>query len=617
MYAITDDLTSLVGQVERGEIDLDKLIVVEESPDYPGTLLFQPQDRQDFFNHYHQWISHHLVLMELFNLPSFIDQLCKDGYEPVFGPSCEEILVNMMRWQLPLKVEGYDLHRFQQFALNRALESEYFFFNWATGSGKSFCSAAGAAHLFEQDRIDLVIACTVSKSKIDLCRFFADDAKLDAIINDGTKAKRRKGYAAEHQAYICNYEKLWVDYAELELLCHGLRVLFVFDECHRIVCSGINNSLPNKARRAFERLTKICRPIVWPMSASVVNGNPLRFKDVFSLAGGPNPLDTTREFLRRYAAEVKTLDIETKNHRSFPLTVIEWDLPALTEIRHRVEGYTQAVRKTDPGVREFFRGMATLKEPVQPSDEEAELADIIIDKAWNLWCDNRGRSVNLGPYYALLRYLCNTPEALRHTEHEVGQELLADYGHLIADASSTKLTKLNEMLESIRESGDKVAVFTKWTNLTLHLIAPHIEVPHVVHYGVGQSDRDSQAAKERFMTDPDVTCFLTSDAGSHGLNLQCARYVVQYEPPYSFDDAMQRASRIDRADSHLDGLTNYVFVTEDSVEERVWNIQQDRRVISAVTQGTEELLSYGDRRERALRSEQDNIPWLIFGNRLL
>jgi hypothetical protein len=617
VYAITPDLTSLVGQIRRGELALDRLVVIEESPDYPGNLLFQPAlGPQEFFNRYHAWVSHHLVLGELFNLPSFIDRLCEDGWEPVFGPSCEAILVNLMRWWRPLDIEGYDLHRFQQFSLNRAMETDYWFFNWATGAGKSFCSAAGAKELFDRDQIDLVIAATMSKSKEDLRRFF-EHAKLDAVINDGVKGKRRKGYQAEHQVYVMNYEKLWVDYDELLDLVAGLRVLFVFDECHRLVCSGINNSLPNKARRAFEKLRRLCRPIVWPMSASVVNGNPLRFRDVFSLAGGLNPLGTPSQFMHRYAASVKTLDIETRNKRTFPLTVIDWNEPKLTEIRHRVEAYTQAIRKTDPGVREYFRGMQTIIEPVQFSAEEQELADFIVDEAWNLWCDNRGSHVNLGPYYHLLRITANTPMALLASDSEVIKEWAQrgiDVG-AFAKISSTKLAKLNEMLESIRESGDKVAVFCHWTNLGIHLFKDQIEVPHVVHWGVGQADRESQRVKDQFLTDPDITCFLTSDAGSHGLNLQVARYVIQLEPLYSYDDAMQRASRIDRADSHLDGLTNYVLCVEDSTEQRVLNIQSDRRILSAATQGTEEVLSYGDR-ERAQRSEAENVPWLIFGSRL-
>ena len=78
---------------------------------------------------------------------------------------------------------------------------------------------------------------------------------------------------------------------------------------------------------------------------------------------------------------------------------------------------------------------------------------------------------------------------------------------------------------------------------------------------------------------------------------------------------MQRASRIDRSDSHLDGLTNYVYVTEQSVEERVWQINQQRRIISGVVQGTQEVLSHGVDAERARLSEAQNLAWLLFGER--
>ncbi len=183
--------------------------------------------------------------------------------------------------------------------------------------------------------------------------------------------------------------------------------------------------------------------------------------------------------------------------------------------------------------------------------------------------------------------------------------------------SQRRGAKIDEMLESIQESGDKVLVFTHWTNLTLHLISDAIAVPKVLHYGVGMSDAQRQQAKAEFKTNPDITCFLTSDAGARGLNMQCARYVIQYEPTYSYDDAMQRAARIDRSDSHLDGLTNYVMITEGSVEERAWDIQQSRRVISSAIQGTTETLSYGQKElERAKGSENENYGWLIFGDKL-
>jgi hypothetical protein len=70
---------------------------------------------------------------------------------------------------------------------------------------------------------------------------------------------------------------------------------------------------------------------------------------------------------------------------------------------------------------------------------------------------------------------------------------------------------------------------------------------------------------------------------------------------------MQRSNRIDRADSYLDGLTSYVFVTDDSVEQRVWDICNERRELASATLGTTEVLSYSS------RLESDNLEFLIFG----
>ena len=48
----------------------------------------------------------------------------------------------------------------------------------------------------------------------------------------------------------------------------------------------------------------------------------------------------------------------------------------------------------------------------------------------------------------------------------------------------------------------------------------------------------------------------------------------------------------------------------------MWKLNNARRAISAAVQGTEEAFTYGDLdRERALRSEAENLRWLMFGER--
>lgn len=613
---MVSDLERELRKLLDSGVELEKIVVVEEHPAYPGELVFQPGENETgFYSRYRDWMSQYLVLNELFNYLAFTQVLLNDGYHLVSTDSSDLILDDLMEWQWPLEIEGYELHPFQQYSLQRAIEADFWFFNWATGAGKSFVSAAGAKLLFDQGLIDRVIFCTEASSKLDQIPFFVT-AKLEAVVNDGTKTMRRKEYAQARPVYIMNYEKLWHDYDEIEKLCASKRVLFVFDEVTKIITAGKQN----KAREAFEKLWKVTGTgsRIWPMTASAVDGNPLRYRDLFSLGGrdrNANPLGTRADFERRYASSITPRKI--KNPRTGRFVDIapdyEWNMSRLEEIRHRVGDRTHAVRKSDPGVREYFKDLATILIHVQSSPAEKELSQAIVDRAYEAW----HREENLGPYYSLLRYVCNYPQALLATDHEVGKEIAKEYSELLDKVASSKLEKLNDKLVQIREQGDKVLVFTHWTTLTLHLIKDQLQVPYVLHYGTGMTEGQRQVAKERFRGDPDITCFFTSDAGKKGLNMQVARYCLQLEPTYSYDDNLQRQGRIHRSDSYLDDLTNYVMITDDSVEERVWAMQQDRREISAAVQGTVESLSHGDseRVQRARRSEQQNMAWLLFGDR--
>lgn len=595
-----------------------RIILVEEHPEYPGYLNFEPLDdtaRGMLYAEYRDWMSRHLILNELHLAHAFTDRLAADGYYPIWTPSTAHIQTDITRWSAPLDIEGYTLRPFQAFSLSRALErartgttpsDRYWFWNWSAGAGKSYCSGAAARALFGSGDIDLVIACTLSKLKENLRRTFVHPAGLDAVVNDGTKDRRRRVYQEPHQVFVMNYEKLWHDEEELAALTARRRVLFVLDEGHKLITDGA----PNKARQALDRLTDACTATVWPMSATVVGGNPLRFRDAFSLDGRPryNPLSTKSDFISRYADRVREVPIKSKSGQHFSFTTYDWNLEALQEVRHRVGDRTMAVRKTDPGVREQFKGIQTLPVTVQATTEARELLDLITAKARAASRAGEG----LAPYYLLARIACINPGALRHSSSPEAEAIAGERPGLLDAAHSAKIDVLNGLLEEMHEAQDKAVVFCHWTQLGLLPLAGHLSVPHVLHYGTGQTARESQAAQDRFKSDPSITAFCSSDAGTHGLNLQEARYVINVDPTYSYDDLAQRNARIDRADSHLDGLTAYVLITEDSVEERVWQVCQSRRRLAAAVQGTQEELSYGAE-DRAGRDESQNMQWLLFG----
>lgn len=231
---------------------------------------------------------------------------------------------------------------------------------------------------------------------------------------------------------------------------------------------------------------------------------------------------------------------------------------------------------------------------VQPSSDERKLFDFILDDAEEQQ-EEQGEEFAVTEHYMALRFLSNTPAALLASESGVCQRIVQRFGpDKLQKITSTKFEMVADMIEEISQQGDQVVVFTHWTHMSLFPLAKVLKergLSHVVHYGTGMTEKEAQRAQDDFKADPSITAFVSSDAGAMGLNFQNARYVLMVESPYDYDLFMQRRDRIDRADSYLDGLTCYVMVAENEVEQRIWRVMNKRRQLSAVVQGTVEDLS--------------------------
>lgn len=608
MMHVVEDLITAFDQAS----DPRRVVAVEEHPEYPGTLVFQTLEG-GLWPRYGEWMSRHLILNELFLLRPFVSLLEKDGWTVVFGPRSVPVLAALERWEAPLEIDGFtcpggsELYPFQTFTLHRALEramapdpaDRLTYVGWGTGSGKSLFATAGAQEMFNRDNVDVCLTFTLGPLRTNLYRTYLGTTELDVCVPEGAPAKRRRTYDERHQVYVLNYEKARVDFEALKALTAGRRTLYICDEAHKLLF----DDKPNQARQRFDDLVFGSDATVWPLSASVVAANALRYRDVFNLAGRihRNPLGTKRDFIQRYTHRVRQFYAS-----GIQVSDYDWNLDMLHDVRHRVSDRAQSVRKTDPGIRELFKGLQTVVIPVQLSVEDARLYRMVVDHARRNTDDD-----NLMHYYRLLRYVCNNPAALMRTADPVGAELAETHPGLVTARHSAKLESFIDLVESIRDAGDKTLVFTQWVEMSLDLIAAALDkagIRYVSHHG-GRSRKDNQQAQEDFKADPDITVFLSSDAGAYGLNMTEARYVIHYEAPYSWDVMMQRSNRIDRADSHLDGLTAYVFVTDDSVEERVWRICNERRELASATLGTTEAMSYSGRDS----TELGNLSYLIFG----
>jgi superfamily II DNA or RNA helicase len=629
--AVVTDVAQAIDDALNIPVHPDAIVLVRQHPDYPGYLLFDvgEDNAQEFYSTYRDWMSRYLVLNELFLLEPFCETLAADGYHVIFDPDATQILADHQRWSGPLDIEGFSftdrrtgepgqLFDFQRFSLNRALErtnarardDRFFFFGWGTGAGKTLAAAAGAQELFNRHQIDVVMAFTLRRHLVNYQRFLNASTTLRTTIIDGSKDKRRSQYEQRGpgQVWVNGYAKLRFDQELMAEALASSRVLWVLDEVQELTTAGARNSW----RQGLDTLVK-GEDIVWPMTASAVEETPLKYRDIFELPGGdgPNPLSTAADFKHRYLRSEHRHRATTRAGGVFWITDYKWNKAKLHEVRHRVGHCTQNVRKTDPVVRENFKGLTCERLPIQMTPQHREIYEYV--KALGEEAYHAGRSTI--EHYNLLRYIANNAMGLHYTSEALAVDVLARFPQTHQSEFAAKLEILGDQLEAIRDAGDKAVVFTKWTNLGTNLIHIYLDrrkIHHVTHTGE-MTDKAAQMAQDTFR-ETDVPVFLSSDAGSHGLNLPEARYVINYECPYSYDILHQRNDRVDRADSHLDGYTAYVYVTDNTLEERIWDVMEERRAVAEATTGATETLSYGHLVDDDEESDPHTRNWLLFGD---
>lgn len=463
------------------------------------------------------------------------------------------------------------------------------FFNLGTGCGKTVIAAAGAQELFNRGEIDLAIMFTLPKVKPGFIAIGNKFTNLRFKTVEGAKASRRKKYVKQdYDVLVLNYEKARqkVDLQEILPLVAEKRVLFCFDEAQAIL-------LPNTSRDGILELIEAASfSYIWSMSASIINGDPERFWRVFEFAPY-NPLGTLLEFRERYVDHVEKMKMRNKGPSAkwVPYINLEktiWDTEALSDVPERVKGFMVTGRKTDPGIREFFKGLQFKAVPLEMAPKQKKLYDIIYTGYRNAVEDG-----DLIQFYNALRLTCLHPSATIYSEGRVSKTIVDTIGKdTLLKIEDNKLDRLIEDVQTLLDGGDKIVVFSHYVNMSINIIEQAFQkhkIPYVVNKG-GLSNKETERIQDEFKESREPMVFLSSDAGSHGINLPQARVVINYDLPNSYDTLMQRNDRIDRADSWLDGLEAWSYYYDVPLEQKMWARNNDRRLMSSNLQGTSEVL---------------------------
>lgn len=133
---------------------------------------------------------------------------------------------------------------------------------------------------------------------------------------------------------------------------------------------------------------------------------------------------------------------------------------------------------------------------------------------------------------------------------------------------STKLDEIDILLNELAaEDGRKIVLFSEWTTM-LNLIEPYIEKQDLKYVRLDGSvpQKKRQELMHTFQKDPDHRLFITTNAGSTGLNLQAADTVINVDLPWNPAVLEQRISRVHRMGQKRP-VQVFILVTEGTLEE--------------------------------------------------
>ena len=279
------------------------------------------------------------------------------------------------------------------------------------------------------------------------------------------------------------------------------------------------------------------------------------------------------------------------------------DMSSLKDLRARVSPFLLRRLKTDKAIISDLPEKVELSEWVGLCKEQQSLYRKTVEDTLDAIA-RAPRGQRHGKVLGLLtrlKQICNHP-ALALKEDIVQEGFIS---------RSTKLQRLEEILEEVIEAGDRALLFTQFAEWG-HLLQAYLqqrwrfEVPFL-HGSTSKNER--QAMVDRFQEDPrGPQIFLLSlKAGGIGLNLTRANHVFHIDRwwnPAVENQATDRAYRIGQENR----VMVHKFITSGSVEEKIDQMirEKSRLAEDIIGSGEDWLGSLGVSELRELVSLEDN-----------
>lgn len=173
-----------------------------------------------------------------------------------------------------------------------------------------------------------------------------------------------------------------------------------------------------------------------------------------------------------------------------------------------------------------------------------------------------------------LKLTAGHPASHLHSGSKLSRTIVETMGEaaLRATPSSKTLRLIDELNTIVRGQGSQALVFTFFAETVLPEVAADLRAAGftLATYTGGQSVRENEDAKRAFKAG-DVEILLSSDAGSEGLNLPEAHYIIEYESALTYDTRKQRFGRATRIVGGGATVFGVTMVARRTVEEGMLN----------------------------------------------
>ncbi|MFO7680849.1 MAG: SNF2-related protein, partial [Chloroflexota bacterium] len=266
-------------------------------------------------------------------------------------------------------------------------------------------------------------------------------------------------------------------------------------------------------------------------------------------------------------------------HQEFTLPIEKYgDEDAAQKLRKMTRPFLLRRVKTDPTVIQDLPDKQEMKVYCHLSEEQATLYEAVVQDALAaIEEQEEGGMARKGQVLSMLMQLkqvCNHPaQYLHQTEtYKVGED----------NGRSGKLDRLTDLLEEILAEGDRLLIFSQFTEMA-GLLKGYIQetfgVPTLYLHG-GVPPKKRAVMVEQFQREDGPPVFLLSlKAGGTGLNLTRANHVFHFDRwwnPAVEDQATDRAFRIGQTKNVL----VHKFVCLGTLEERIDAMISDKKALA-------------------------------------